>query len=44
LRQAELARVEAQTRAAEERKRRKVTVALAASILLTAGVLGGSWR
>jgi serine/threonine-protein kinase len=44
LRQAKLARVEAQTRAAEERKRRRITVALAASILVTAGVLGGSWR
>jgi tetratricopeptide (TPR) repeat protein len=44
LRQAELARVEAQTRAAEERKRTRLTVALAASILATAGVLGGSWN
>jgi serine/threonine-protein kinase len=43
LRQAELARVEAQTRAAEERKRRRITVALAASVLITAGVVGGSW-
>jgi serine/threonine-protein kinase len=41
--QAELARVEAQTRAAEERKRRRITVALAASVLITAGVVGGSW-
>jgi serine/threonine-protein kinase len=43
LRTAELARVEAQTRAAEERKRRGVTVALAASVLVTAGLLGGGW-
>jgi serine/threonine-protein kinase len=43
LRAAELARVEAQTRAAEERKRRRVTVALAASVLVTAGVIGGGW-
>jgi tetratricopeptide (TPR) repeat protein len=43
LRAAELARVEAQTRAAEERKRRRVTVALAASVLVTASVIGGGW-
>jgi uncharacterized delta-60 repeat protein len=43
LRQAELARVEAQTRVAEERKRRRITVALAASVLIAAGVVGGSW-
>jgi serine/threonine-protein kinase len=43
LRAAELARVEAQTRAIEERKRRRLTVALAASVLVTAAVLGGSW-
>jgi serine/threonine-protein kinase len=43
LRQSELARVEAQTRAAEERKRRRVTVALAASILATASVGAGGW-
>jgi len=43
LRAAELARVEAQARAAEERKRRKLTVALAASVLITAGVVGGGW-
>jgi serine/threonine-protein kinase len=40
LRQAELARVEAQTRAAEERKRRRVTVALAGSLLVMT-TLGG---
>jgi serine/threonine-protein kinase len=43
LRAAELARVEAQTRAAEERKRRRLAVALAASVLATASVLGGGW-
>ena len=43
LRAAELARVEAQARAAEERKRRRLTVALAASVLVTAGVVGGGW-
>jgi serine/threonine-protein kinase len=41
LRQAKLARVEAQTRAAEERKRRRITVALVASILVTACLIGG---
>ena len=41
LRAAELARVEAQTRAAEERKRRRVTVALAASILGLFSLGGG---
>jgi serine/threonine-protein kinase len=43
LQTAERARVEAQTRAAEERKRRRVTVALTASVLVTAGVIGGGW-
>jgi len=43
LRAAELARVEAQARAAEDRKRRKLTVALAASLLVTAAVVGGGW-
>jgi serine/threonine-protein kinase len=42
LRAAELARVEAQTKAAEERKRR-VTVALAASVLVIASIVGGGW-
>ena len=37
LREAELARVQAETRAAEERKRRRMTVALAASVLITRG-------
>jgi len=43
LKVAELARVEAQTKAAEERKRQRVTMALAASVLMTAGVIGGGW-
>ena len=43
LRVAELARVEAQARAAEERKRRRLTVALAASVLVIAGLAGGGW-
>jgi len=43
LKAAELARVEAQARAAEERKRRRLTVALAASVLITASVVGGGW-
>ncbi len=43
LRAAELARVAAQTRAEEERKRRRVTVALAASVLVIAGLAGGGW-
>ena len=43
LRQTELARVEANARAAEERKRRKLTVALAASIIGTILVSGGAW-
>jgi serine/threonine-protein kinase len=50
LRSAELARVEAQTRAEEaearatiERSRRRLTVALTASFLITASVLGGGW-
>ncbi len=43
LRAAELARVEAQTRAEEERKRRKVTVALAASVLALVVLGGAGW-
>jgi len=50
LKAAELARVEAQTRADEaqarariERSRRRRTVALAASVLITAGLAGGGW-
>ena len=50
LRTAELARVEAQTRAEEaqaraqiERSRRRRAVALAASVLVTAGLAGGGW-
>jgi serine/threonine protein kinase len=43
LRLAELARVEAQAKAAEERKRRRLTVALAGSVLVTAGLIGGGW-
>ena len=43
LRLAELARVEAQAKAAEERKRRRLTVALAGSVLVTAGVVTGGW-
>src|SRR5262249_6819226 len=41
LRAAELARVEAQTKAAEERKRRKLTVGLAASMLALVTLGGG---
>jgi serine/threonine-protein kinase len=40
---AELARVEAQARAAEERKRRRLTVGLAGSVLIIAGLAGGGW-
>ena len=43
LRNAELARVEANTQAAEERKRRRVLVALGASTILTMVVLVGGW-
>src|SRR5262249_44932588 len=43
LRSAEIARVEAQARAAEERKRRQLTVALAASVLIAASAIGGGW-
>jgi len=50
LKAAELGRVEAQTRAEEagaraviERSRRRRTVALAASVLITAAVIGGGW-
>jgi eukaryotic-like serine/threonine-protein kinase len=42
LRQTELARVEANARTAEERKRRKVTLALAASIIGTILLAGGA--
>jgi serine/threonine-protein kinase len=41
LRAAELAGEEAQTKAAEERKRRRVTVALAGSVLVIVGLAGG---
>jgi len=43
LRAAELARVESQTKAAEERKRRRITAALEASVLVTASVIDGGW-
>jgi Flp pilus assembly protein TadD len=43
LKAAELARVEAQAKATEERKRRRLTVALAASVLVIAGLAGGGW-
>ncbi len=43
LRRAEMARVEAQARAVEERKRRRVQLALAASVLLTTLLVGGGW-
>ena len=43
MRAAELAKVEANTKATEERKRRKVMMALAASVLLTMGVGGAGW-
>ena len=43
LRQTELARVEANARAVEERKRHKLTLALAASIIGTILVGGGAW-
>jgi serine/threonine-protein kinase len=43
LRAAELARVEAQTKACEENKRRRLTVALAASLVATAAVISGGW-
>jgi len=43
LRQADLARVQAETRMAEERKRRRMTVALAGSVLVIAGLAGGGW-
>jgi serine/threonine-protein kinase len=41
LRQAELARVQAQTKAREERKRRRLTLALAAAAVLVLGLVGG---
>ena len=43
LRTAESARIEAQARAAEERKRRRLTGALAACVLVTVGLVGGGW-
>ncbi len=43
VRAAELAKVEADTRATEESKRRKVVMALAASVLLTMGLAGGGY-
>jgi serine/threonine-protein kinase len=43
LQAAELARVEAQTKTAEERKRRQLTVALATSVLVIVGLAGGGW-
>ena len=43
LRKAGLAQAQAEGRAAEERKRRVLTVALAASVLATALVVAGSW-
>ena len=43
MRDAELARVEANARAVEERKRRRVILGLAASILTTFFVAGGGW-
>ena len=43
LRAAELARVEAEAKAAEERKRRRLTVALAGSVMITSGIVGGGW-
>lgn len=42
LRQAELDRLEARTKAAEERKRRRVTMALAASVVAIVGIGGGA--
>ena len=43
LKQAEFDRLEATTRAAEERKRRKVIMALAATVLLTCGTATAGW-
>ncbi len=43
LQAAERARVEAQARAVEERKRRRLTAALAAAVLVIAGLAGGGW-
>lgn len=43
MRDAELAKVEANARAVEERKRRRVIMSLAASILTTLCVAGGGW-
>ncbi len=43
LRAAELAGVEANARADEERKRRRLTVALSASLVSTAALVGGGW-
>jgi serine/threonine protein kinase/tetratricopeptide (TPR) repeat protein len=43
LRQVELDRIEARTRADEERKRRRFAVALAVLTMLTCGAIGGGW-
>ncbi|MFK7819519.1 MAG: serine/threonine-protein kinase, partial [Planctomycetaceae bacterium] len=43
MREAELAKAEANARAVEERKRRRVVMALAATILATVGLAGGGW-
>jgi serine/threonine-protein kinase len=43
LRQAELAQAEARVKAAEERKRRRLTMGLAAVVLLTVLLAGGAW-
>jgi tetratricopeptide (TPR) repeat protein len=43
LRAAEIAGAEADARADEERKRRRLTVALAASLVSTAALVGGGW-
>jgi tetratricopeptide (TPR) repeat protein len=43
LRQAEVAQAEARARAAEERKRRRLTVGLATFVLLTALLAGATW-
>ncbi len=43
MRQAELDRIEASTKAEEEHKRRRVMMALAASVLLAVGIAGSGW-
>ena len=43
LRRAELARVEVATKAEEERKRRKIFMALAGTIMVTFGLVGSGW-